>query len=328
MKRYAVIIPYYGRWPSFFSLFLKGVELNLQLKIILITDLPTPKLPVNVIRQEMSLRELKQRFETVLQTPVGLETSYKLCDLRPMYGLVFQEELNGMDYWGHCDIDLIFGNLNAVTQPLMRAEYDLISLKKYWLSGSFCLYRNSKEINTLFRFSKDWKQVCSSAKHFAFDEIGGNFYKEALNGTPLSEIKTSVESMSQIVFRLEKEEKLKFYHENHIHEPYLNTSLCHFISGELFSNRKPIVCHHFLFDKRRCCFHFPKWKSIPDEFYFDTYGFYTNKSITFRWILILCSIILSPWKLIQKAIPSIKENGIIGFLRKGFHIFLRTVTYS
>lgn len=67
MKKYAVIIPYYGKWPVYFSLFLKGVEWNPQLKVILITDLPVPKLPANVVLQKMSLKELKQRFETVLQ---------------------------------------------------------------------------------------------------------------------------------------------------------------------------------------------------------------------------------------------------------------------
>lgn len=329
MHSCCLVIPYYGRWPVYFPLFLKGCEYNPDLTVLLVTDLDVPlRLPENVKVISYSMQQLREKAENVLQTPVCLPSAQKLCDLKPMYGIIFEDELQGFDYWAHGDIDLLYGNLSPLMQELMTQEYDVISFDQKWLSGPFCLYRNRKEVNELFRHSRDWGYVCASEKHLLFDEIGGNFYQEIIAGTPVTKLQASIEAMSQIVFRKAEAGELKFYHGKHIHEPYVNRDLCYFVSGELFSNRQPIFIHHFLFDKRRCCFQFPSWKTVPNEFYFDGYGFYTGTTISYRPFFIFRSLILSPGKFIRKAIPSIWENGISGFLRTGIRILLRMLRKS
>ena len=41
----------------------------------------------------------------------GVNSPYKLCDYKPVYGLIFDEDLQDYDFWGHCDVDLIFGDI-------------------------------------------------------------------------------------------------------------------------------------------------------------------------------------------------------------------------
>ena len=53
--------------------------------------------------QKLSSRKLG--FEVYLERP------YKCCDLKPAYGVIFEEYLTAYSYWGHCDFDLIFGDL-------------------------------------------------------------------------------------------------------------------------------------------------------------------------------------------------------------------------
>ena len=44
---------------------------------------------------------------------VTLDRPYKLCDFKPAYGFIFGEYLKEYDYWGHCDIDIVWGDLRG-----------------------------------------------------------------------------------------------------------------------------------------------------------------------------------------------------------------------
>ena len=54
---------------------------------------------------------MKERIQRIFDFPISLERPYKLCDYKPSYGEVFKDELAGYDFWGNCDIDLVWGNI-------------------------------------------------------------------------------------------------------------------------------------------------------------------------------------------------------------------------
>lgn len=100
-----------------------------------------------------------------------LETPYKLCDYRPMYGLIFEDYLNGYQYWGHCDNDLIFGCITNFVSDEQLERYDRIFTR-----GHLTIYRNIDEVNRFFQkdsICKDlpsWHKVVSSSTGYVFDE--------------------------------------------------------------------------------------------------------------------------------------------------------------
>ena len=55
---------------------------------------------------------------------VSLDQSYKLCDFKPAYGFLFEEYLQGYQFWGHCDIDTIMGNLSKLLTDELLNQYD------------------------------------------------------------------------------------------------------------------------------------------------------------------------------------------------------------
>ena len=81
---------------------------------------------------------------------------------------MFSDYIKGFDYWGHCDLDLIFGDLKKF---LPKEEYDKLSFQ-----GHFCMYKNRNSINMLFlkdhNGSIDYSEILSHNQHFGFDEIG------------------------------------------------------------------------------------------------------------------------------------------------------------
>lgn len=123
---------------------------------------------------DTTLAKLKSLFEDRLRMPVCLTSPYKLCDFRALYGYLLADWLEGYEFWGHCDNDLIFGDFSTFITDGMLARYDKILSR-----GHLTLYRNTPEVNGFFRKSEEfdgvpsWKEVVSTPRGFSFDEWPG-----------------------------------------------------------------------------------------------------------------------------------------------------------
>lgn len=173
MKR-VLIIPYFGDFPNYFQLFLNSCEKNLNYTWFIFTD-NTKKYnyPKNVKIFKISFEELKKLFQNKFDFKISLETPYKLCDFKPCYGYIFEEYIKGYNWWGHCDVDLIFGDLDKFISNEMLEQYE-----KLFSLGHFTLYKNTKENNR--RFMKPfkgnffYKKYLSQKGNFIFDELYTN----------------------------------------------------------------------------------------------------------------------------------------------------------
>lgn len=169
-KKCILILPYFGCFNNYFDLFLKSCKYNEMFDWLIITDCKKKYiLPDNVRVQHMSLGDLRERVEKKLGFKVCLNAPYKLCDYKPAYGLIFEELISEYDYWGHCDCDLIFGNMGKLLVPLLEKGYD-----KIFAAGHLTIYKNSKE-NRL-RFMSEYhgdliyKEAFTTDEIFVFDE--------------------------------------------------------------------------------------------------------------------------------------------------------------
>lgn len=145
--RCVFIIPYYGTFPNYFDLFLRSCADNPNLDWLIFSEgNSSHQYPDNVQYVEMPWEDLKRRIGSCLNTEVVLNRPYKLCDYRPTYGLVFADYISKYDYWGYCDIDLVFGDLSRfLTEDVLNA-YDKIGHL-----GHMALIRNDETMNNLFR---------------------------------------------------------------------------------------------------------------------------------------------------------------------------------
>ena len=174
-----LFIPYYGKWPDYFKLFLEGCKTNLEFDFLFITDLPLPSdYPNNVQFHQLALEELRVLIERKIKKHVPAFQPYKLCDFKPMYGVIFADFLEGYDFWGYGDIDLVYGDLSKfITENILR-DNDVISLRKHWLSGCFALFKNISKINFLYQESPSWELVVEREACMLFDECLGNYFKK------------------------------------------------------------------------------------------------------------------------------------------------------
>ena len=166
----ALIIPYFGKLPNYFSLFQRSIEKNKEFDFLFYTDQIIESHSKNIYVKNITFEELKRKIQNKFEFPISLEKTYKLCDFRPAYGDIFEDDLKGYDYWGHCDIDLIFGDMSNFIRFEEIKKYD-----KLYEYGHFVLYKNNKENNSIYKNTDilNYKRVFQNRGSWCFDEKCG-----------------------------------------------------------------------------------------------------------------------------------------------------------
>lgn len=213
-----IIGVYYGEFPKWMQYWLRSCADNSTIDFLLITDININDLPPNVSIIKMKFSELHELIEKKLDMHVVLEKPYKLCDYRPLYGILFQDYISDYDYWGHCDFDLIWGDIRYFIE-----RYDIKIYDKFLPLGHLALYKNTTEVNNFYKLegSKcgNYIEVLKSNDNFAFDETGGIYSIYEYNNIPMFTKRIFAEiKMFHKRFRLKHCDKnykhQVFYYEN------------------------------------------------------------------------------------------------------------------
>ena len=169
-----LILPYFGQFPSYADLFFRSCAENPSVNWLLVTDqqVDPERLPANVaVKRVVDLGALKQSIDVCMGMETALPTPYKLCDFRPAYGLIFATDISGYDFWGYCDMDIIFGDIRKFVTDDVLGRYN-----KVLIHGHLSLYRNCEEANHYFQLHApgvSFRDVFANPKSRAFDEFGG-----------------------------------------------------------------------------------------------------------------------------------------------------------
>ncbi|HEY8881095.1 MAG TPA: DUF6625 family protein [Roseateles sp.] len=169
MKRVLLIVDYFGRWPEWMEVFLLSCAHNRSIDWLIHTDCPLPALrPDNVRFVSQSFEDycrkasdrLDLRFSPYEECPSGkgqVPQYNNLCDLRPCYGDLHAEAIAGYDYFGWCDIDVVFGNLRSHLGPEVLNK-NLVTFSGSLCSGHFTLLKNTPEMRRMYRDIPRWRQ--------------------------------------------------------------------------------------------------------------------------------------------------------------------------
>jgi hypothetical protein len=177
-----LIVPYFGERPPYLPLVVKSMASNPDVDWLLLTDAPVPDAPPNVAVQVCEFADLAARIRGHFDFEISLERPYKLCDFRPAYGEIFREELAGYDFWGHCDLDVVFGRIRDHLPP------EAFAVDKILIQGNFSLYRNTAEAARWFRHEIDgisYRAAMTTPAAMHFDEMAGIYYILRDLGVPM-----------------------------------------------------------------------------------------------------------------------------------------------
>lgn len=271
----ALVTCYFGRAPWYLKLFLKSCAFNPGLDFYIIGDLViTDELPANVFHVKISVGEFEVLASHKLGLTVNVAHPYKLCDLKPAYGVIFDKLLLDYDFWGHGDLDVIFGDIRGFITDDILDEYDVICVREEYITGFFTLFKNKEAINFLYKLSKDHQEVFTNPEHYCFDEC--NFaWIPLMEGLSIFDIKTPIESMTHIVKKLDAAGQIK---------AHFNFMVIEGLCGEMewnngclyYANKAEAILYHLIKFKKQTDLIKPNWDKVPDVFYIEKNYFLKN----------------------------------------------------
>ena len=167
------VVPYFGKWPPWFPAFLTSCAANPSIRWFFFTDCsPIRNRPENVTQISFTLEDLNRLATKKLGIDVN-KGVYSQVDLKPTYGLLFDEYLAGSEFWANADIDVIWGDLRHFFDDQLLNSFEILSSRhSMHISGHFTLWRNTEKINTIYRRHPDWQSWLSNPRHTCFDENG------------------------------------------------------------------------------------------------------------------------------------------------------------
>lgn len=184
MKSIVILIDYFGSWPKWFPVFLASCRYNGTIDWVIRTDCeipPTPPGNVKFIYTTYSdyVINVSQRLK-INFNPAG---SYKICDLRPLYGELYADDISNYDYYGYGDLDVIYGDIRKFyTDEILT--FDVISTHEDILSGHFALFKNTESLRKAYLQIPRWREYLEYPTPTRFDEdvysfifIERNIYK-------------------------------------------------------------------------------------------------------------------------------------------------------
>lgn len=264
MNSIILIIPYFGKWPVWFDAYLCSVETNPTIQWLCPTDCEIPlKHPENITFLPISISALNTHVNTVVEANVPLNPR-KFCDLKPAYGDIFKEHITNFDFWGICDMDIVWGDIRKFMTPELLNDYDIICSRPEAISGHFNLFRNTESLNIFYKSIPNYRKLFEVPKFMWFDEVVLTKHIKYLSENNKNPFK---------VFWNEESVKKGIESEKH-QEYYLDRWL--FENGKIYDlydiNKKEYMYLHFINWKRTMKYCEVIFLDHPNQFYISYNG--------------------------------------------------------
>lgn len=170
MTKIIVIGTYFGRWPVWFPAFLLSCAKNETIDWLFFTDCEIPQVTyLNIHFEPMNLSQ----FNDLASRKLGLciqKGPWSHIDLQSAFGVIFEDYIKGYDFWGHCDVDVVWGDIRSFITEQILQNSDIVSSRKDFLAGYFTLWRNIPEMNTLFRAVSNYREIFQCGEWHSFNE--------------------------------------------------------------------------------------------------------------------------------------------------------------
>lgn len=177
-----ILIPYFGHWPEWFPLFFETIKANSKIDFHFFTDCKTENINAkNVSYDKISFEDYVRFAQKSIPTPINIPNPYKICDLRPLFGLIHENIIKDYDYYGWMDIDIILGDILSFYTIDILNSYNVYSTHSDRISGHFALFKNNRKNKYIFQKIYKWKEALNNPNFVGIDEHGiTNAYTEIM----------------------------------------------------------------------------------------------------------------------------------------------------
>ncbi|MCZ4407257.1 hypothetical protein O3Q51_00445 [Cryomorphaceae bacterium 1068] len=173
LQSIALIIPYFGVFPEWAHLFFETVRRNSTIDFHIFTDIaPSYNLPPNVYVHHMSFSDYIAHANKFVDFDFSPPNAYKLCDLRPLFGVIHLETIREYDFYGWTDMDILFGDIRSFYTEDILNRYEILSTHAHRISGHMALFKNIKKHREKYLKIYQWKEALQNQEFVGIDEHG------------------------------------------------------------------------------------------------------------------------------------------------------------
>jgi len=165
---------FFGALPPWMNAFLLSCSYNKSIFWHIFSDRPKPNgCPSNVLWDQISVSEFNERASSKLgfSAEIRPEFAYKLCDFKPFYGLIFDDFLKEYDFWGNCDLDIIWGDLRRFLTARSLRNAEIITARRRKMAGHLTVYRTAARIHEQFLALPNIRELLQDGDYQRFDEV-------------------------------------------------------------------------------------------------------------------------------------------------------------
>ena len=169
----AIVNTYFGHPPPWLPAFFRSCQANPDVRWFIYADFdvtfPTPD---NVTIRCLGLGEFNARASAAVGASIAIEraTLRKVCDFKPIYGLMFADDLREYEWWAYSDLDVVWGDLRRfVTDDLLNSNI-IVSPRQRKLGGHGTFVRNTEANNRTFEIVPDVLTILTNPQYQRLDE--------------------------------------------------------------------------------------------------------------------------------------------------------------
>ena len=164
----AVLIVYFGSFPEWYPLWRRSALLNPGIDFIVIQDQRNSGKDGNIHFCRRRMDEISYADKTA-RIDTKPSYAYKICDYRPLFGVIFADLIRGYDYWGWGDLDVLYGDILSNLRDSF-GPYDYVSTGCEGESGPLAFLKNTKAVTQLWRDIDDVADKLASDSYYYMDE--------------------------------------------------------------------------------------------------------------------------------------------------------------
>ena len=246
MYKIAILSAYFGPLPNYIKYWMQSAALNSDIVFYIVNDQTPIEHPSNVRFIRMNLEEFSTLASQKIGLPIQLKEAYKCCDFKCAFGLIFEDYLKEYDFWAHCDLDLVWGDLRKFLNENVLSKYD-----KIYPLGHLALYRNNEAMKRAFMLpgseKGEYDQIFTSDKHFAFDELRGIYKILEKNNIPQYD-KYEFADISPVFTRMKKVTNYTNYDDNYSYQIFARDGKCtirYYLDGDGLVQKDEFAYIHF-----------------------------------------------------------------------------------
>jgi hypothetical protein len=181
MKSIVLISVYFGKFPYYFSLFKKSAKANKDVDFVIFADEEEEFEEDNIKVIKLNSKQFAELASEKLGLPINPPKPYKLCDFKPAYGKIFEDYFKEYDFWGHSDIDLIWGDIRKFIPDEILEENDIVSANPVYLSGVFSIYKNTERLKNIYKnFRENYDTLIRAKEYEQLDEVDYSIINERI----------------------------------------------------------------------------------------------------------------------------------------------------